>query len=551
MEVEVRTRGEDAHQGRAGGPPRTLGRYRVVTELGRGSTSIVYLGAVDGPAGFNKLFALKLLRPALAADPALVAMFLAEARVGAHLSHPNVVSTLEIDETGPLPFIVMEYLDGQPLQRLVTTARVAFKPLPLHMHLAALSGALEGLAHAHAAAGPDGKSLQIVHRDFSPHNVFVTSSGVPKLLDFGCAQSVGAVSAMPISAGHAAYMSPEQAAGAAVDARSDLYAAGVMVWEAVTRKRFWSDEASKVEILRALAARELPETRVSALAHAPADLRELVLKATSPDPSDRYQSASALQKDVQSALRANTPPSFDLRDLGLRLVTVFAAERTRMQAIINAAQESAVEGGERSPSSQPRAPEPQAPVAPAPVAPAPVSSARPGPLPSFPMPADGRSGWPALHRAVLVVAAALVVIAGVAAMRLGADDRPRPSAPVPAAAASVLEAPGAIAPEEPARLAGPSVPTVTEPSAPTVTEPSAPTVTEPAPVASARRPPGPFVARTRGPVSPVIVHVEATPHSAPPDAKHAVVDEAIVVSGSNPTGTRPSHPIDSVNPYGP
>ena len=124
----MRSGSENAHLARAAGShPRTLGRYRVVTELGRGSTSIVYLGAVNGPAGFNKLFALKLLRPALATDPALVAMFLAEARVGAHLNHPNVVSTLEIDESGPLPFIVMEYLDGQTLQRLLATARIAFK----------------------------------------------------------------------------------------------------------------------------------------------------------------------------------------------------------------------------------------------------------------------------------------------------------------------------------------------------------------------------------------------------------------------------------------
>src|SRR5450432_478846 len=100
MDSAVRKPGDQRHPGGAeSSGARTLGRFRVIAELGRGSTSIVYLGAVDGPAGFNKLFALKQLRPALAEDPALVGLFLAEARVGAELSHPNIVTTLEIDES--------------------------------------------------------------------------------------------------------------------------------------------------------------------------------------------------------------------------------------------------------------------------------------------------------------------------------------------------------------------------------------------------------------------------------------------------------------------
>ena len=562
----MRTGSEDAHLVRAAaGPPRSLGRYRVVTELGRGSTSIVYLGAVDGPAGFNKLFALKLLRPALAADPALVAMFLAEARVGAPLNHPNVVSTLEIDETGPLPFIVMEYLDGQTLQQLLTAARVAFKPLPLHMHLAAISGALEGLAHAHAATGPDGKSLQIVHRDFSPHNVFVTSSGAPKLLDFGCAQSVGAVSAMPTSAGHAAYMSPEQASGEAVDARSDLYAAGVMVWEAVTRKRFWPDEASKTDILSALAARRLPQARAIALGHVSDDLRSLVLKATAPHPSDRYQSAAALQEDLQKALRQITPPTFDLRDLGHRLTSVFASERARLQAIVKAAQESA-EGTERSPSSRPP-PVRSSPVPPRPrprdeipvglrsvpleqierAAAAPPSS----PLPSFPIATDEGRGRLAYRRpatlAAIAAAACLLLGAGLSAMHLGSEDRPPAGTPATtpqtASAATMVQA------EPPTRVApAPSA----APSATAFAEPVAADVPETVPVESLRRVPNPVGARSRPVAPPVTNHVDSLPQaSAPAGAKAAAIDQPIVVSGSNAAPARPVHPIDSVNPYGP
>lgn len=579
METEVRTSRDEPLLAQAqGAPPRTLGRYRVVTELGRGSTSVVYLGAVDGPAGFNKLFALKLMRPALAEDLALVALFLAEARVGAQLDHPNVVSTLEIDESGPLPFIVMDYLDGQPLQRLVSSARIAFKPLPLHMHLAAISGALEGLAHAHAAVGPGGP-LQIVHRDVSPHNVFVTSNGMPKLLDFGCAQTAEAPSAMMTSAGHAAYMSPEQASGRAVDARSDLYAVGVMLWEAVTRRRFWSDEASKTEILRALSARQLPDTRVSGLVHAPDDLRALILKATEADPSERYQSATALQEDLRRALRRITPPTFDLRDLGQRLVTVFAAERARLHALIKAQQETAASAAraraapamEPTSSRRPRTND-AGQHAPVPSSPPPIASAPSGPLPSFPMsteePREGslRRTW-----TIAAIAASLVVGAGLSAMRLGGDERSQ----TPAHANVPLEPVSAATMAEPPRasVAAPSPPS--EPVAPSsAPAPSgaanAAAFVEAAPVAPATAPAGetasvgtaaapaggvrrssvPTVARSRALGAPVVARVESAPSPPPPEAQRAPIDLPIGAPGSNPTA-RPSHPIDAVNPYGP
>jgi serine/threonine protein kinase len=555
MEVEVRTGPEKPPA--QGSPPRTLGRYRVVTELGRGSTSIVYLGAVDGPAGFNKLFALKLMRPALAEDPALVAMFLAEARVGAQLDHPNVVSTLEIDETGPLPFIVMDYLDGQPLQRLIATARIAFKPLPLHMHLAAISGALEGLAHAHAAVGPGGP-LQIVHRDVSPHNVFVTSSGMPKLLDFGCAQTAEAPSVMMTSAGHAAYMSPEQAAGSAVDGRSDLYAVGVMLWEAVTRRRFWSDEASKTEILRALAARELPDTRESGLANAPEDLRALIVKATAADPDDRYQSAAALQEDLQRALRRITPPTFDLRELGQRLVTVFATERARLQALIKAQQEIAL--AEPPPSSRARKPDPDGRTPPPSGPRPPIAAAPSGPLPSFPMsndPARGRS----LRRTwtIVAIAASLLMGAGLSALRLGADDRPqasaRASSPVETASAAAIAGPArasVAAPGPPLESAAPaSASAALEGASTSAPAEAAPRAAEAA--GGVRRNSAPLVARSRaGGAPPVVAHVESAPRpESPAPVPRAAIDQPIGGPGSSPTTPRPSHPIDAVNPYGP
>src|ERR1019366_2418928 len=276
-----------------------------------------------GPGGYRKLVALKVLRAALAVDPPAVPRFIAEARIGALLNQPNVVSTLEIEERETLPFIVMEFLDGEPLQRVLTSARMAFAPPPLHMHLAALSGALEGLAHAHAAVGPDGAPLHVVHRDVSPHNVFITNTGTPKLLDFGFAQAVDSPNTMLSSAARVAYMSPEQADRELVDARSDLFSIGVMAWEAVTRRRFWPEETSQAEILRALRSRDFPAGRVDALAKSPERLRAMTLKATAPDPDDRYATAAAFQPELRVAL-GEIAPAFAPHDLGHRVTTLFA-----------------------------------------------------------------------------------------------------------------------------------------------------------------------------------------------------------------------------------
>jgi serine/threonine-protein kinase len=508
MEVEVRARSEEGHLARPTGAPRTLGRYRLVTELGRGSTSIVYLAAVDGPGGFNKLFALKRLRPALADNPTFVRMFLAEARVGARLDHPNVVSTLEIDETDALPYIVMEYLDGQPLQKLLATAAAAFLHLPHHMHLAALSGALEGLTHAHAANEADGTPLQIVHRDVSPHNVFVTSTGTAKLLDFGCAQTAGAPWTIPTSAGHAAYMSPEQASGRPVDARSDLFSMGVMLWEAVARRRFWPDTATKADILSALASETLPTTRVTGLANAPEDLRAIVFQATAPRAAERYAHAAALQADLQKALRRLTPPAFELRELGHRLTTVFASERARLQTIVNEQQAAT----RRAPVSSPPPPQIVS------LLPKPAAAPDPGPLPSFPLPDLDRPERRAQRATWTIVALAASALVGAAASTVHTKptEAPRPIAP---AATATL----------PAAMATASNPPL--PSASAVLE--APL----APVASAsetalpppRRTPALIAARSHAPAPPPPLRVPESP----------------------PVAGRPSHPIDSVNPYGP
>jgi serine/threonine protein kinase len=537
-----------------GSLPRALGRYRIVAELGRGSTSIVYLGVLRGPQGYRKLLALKRLRAEFTRNPASVAMFLAEARLGARLSHPNVVSTLEIEEREDQPYIVMEYLDGQPLQQLVTGARVAFAPLPLHLHLAAISGGLEGLGYAHAAVGYDGAPLLVVHRDVSPHNIFVTVDGVVKLLDFGVAQAADSASTMPTSAGHIGYMSPEQAAGESVDFRSDLFAIGVMLWEAVTRKRFWPETSDKAQIVRALAARELPASRIGALANSPTELKAIIVKATAPDRDDRYESAAALQEDLRAILRLITPPNVGSHDLGRRLLTIFAGERARLRAALGAALESdddAAATSESSAAADTAADEPTHPTpAPRPAAtPMPGTVATtPGPLPAFASPVvPGPPTWATRSRGPAVAAVGLALVAGVVLSRLlvRSNESNEETHPSRAAAASVPSESAPVGPALNVRTEDPSTENRAAESASAIAQ------SEPdehrdsiAPNLRLAKPPSALGRREA-----VTAHVVESPNARPSNVPGLSGGDSVRVSENHATPTPPSRPIDSNNPY--
>src|SRR5438105_4376679 len=166
---------------------RTLGRYRVIAKLGQGGMAKVFLTVVPGPAGVQKLLVVKELRPELAHDEDIRTMFLDEARLAARLNHPNVVQTYEVGVERGHYFIAMEYLEGQPLNRL--WRRMAAEHMPLEMQLKILADALNGLHYAHELVDFDGTPLHVVHRDISPHNVFVTYDGQVKVVDFGIAKA--------------------------------------------------------------------------------------------------------------------------------------------------------------------------------------------------------------------------------------------------------------------------------------------------------------------------------------------------------------------------
>src|SRR5215468_3006277 len=203
-----------------------LRKYRLIAEIGKGGMADVYLAVVQGPAGFNKLVVIKKTRSELTRDPEFIAMFLDEARLAARLNHPNVVQTHEVGQEGDRYFIAMEYLDGQPLNRIRARAGSSFG---VNLQVRVLADVLAGLHHAHELCDFDGTPLGVVHRDATPQNVFVTYDGLIKVVDFGIAKAVdsSAETRTGVVKGKVTYMAPEQAKGDRVDRRADIFAVGV------------------------------------------------------------------------------------------------------------------------------------------------------------------------------------------------------------------------------------------------------------------------------------------------------------------------------------
>ncbi|MGE5785457.1 MAG: serine/threonine protein kinase [Myxococcales bacterium] len=274
--------------------------YRRLFELGRGGMARVYL-AESVVSGIRKLVVLKVLNPEFCADPEMRALFRREAELSAQMNHPNVVQVMAVVEYGNTPVIVMEYLDGTPLSLLLSEAGERL-PLPLHMHV--LSQVLAGLHHFHELRDLDGAPLNTVHRDVSPQNVMVLHDGPVKVLDFGIAKinaTNNQVTRSGTIKGKLHYMPPEQLFGeSGVDRRADIFAVGVMLWEAVADRRMWEGK-SEVELLRSLATGALPKLR-DFVPDVPEAVVEIVEHATDFDPENRYATALEMQMVIERTL---------------------------------------------------------------------------------------------------------------------------------------------------------------------------------------------------------------------------------------------------------
>jgi serine/threonine protein kinase len=364
------------------------GRHVPILELGRGGMADVKLAVARGPAGFNKLLVVKTLLANIEEDPDFVAMFLDEARLAARLNHPNVVVVNEVGEQNGRYFLAMEYLDGQPLQRVLARAAKRGEAFPRALWLRILCDALNGLHYAHELKEFDGTKLNVVHRDVTPENVFITYDGVVKLVDFGIAKAVGRTveTKMGVVKGKIGYLSPEQArAGhSVIDRRTDIFAAGVMIWEASAVRRFWAG-ANEMEILHRLNTGNYDPSPRTVRPEIPEALDAICRKALAHDVDQRYATAAELQKDLDLYLTSGAEPRVTSRDAADWIAERFAKEREKTQAAIEQALAELKRDGKTSgahltpaapPAAPPPKPRPETPPAPVSVAPKGSRSAR-------------------------------------------------------------------------------------------------------------------------------------------------------------------------------
>ncbi len=279
-----------------------LGRYETIRAVASGGMATVHLARALGAGGFERLVAIKVLHPHIQNEPDFVAMFLDEARLAAQVRHPNVVPTIDVS-TDPL-FLVMEYVEGPSLHAVQRDLRRQHKVVPIEVALRITLDLLAGLHAAHELTDSSGTLLNFVHRDVSPHNILLGVDGVTRITDFGVARAESRLSSTRGGQvkGKLAYMAPEQVRAAAVDRRSDVYAAGVVLHELLTNQPLFSADNDAALVSIVAAGRSEPPSGKNA--EVPAAIDEVCVKALSTDPELRYPTASDFSDALDEAARA-------------------------------------------------------------------------------------------------------------------------------------------------------------------------------------------------------------------------------------------------------
>jgi len=290
-----------------------FGRYLLCYELAAGGMGTVFLARAIGPAGFDRPVAIKRIHPHLQHQRELVDMFLDEARLTSRINHPNVCAVHDFGEVEGTYYIALEYLMGESVSTVMATLCRSARQLetPRWQAIAAriIAGACEGLHAAHTLKDEAGRPLNVVHRDVSPHNLFVTYDGAVKLLDFGVARAEDRLHQTVDGTvkGKYAYMAPEQTFGKDVDARADVWSLGVCLWEMLTGERLFRE---KNEMQTLLAVQSKTIRKPSAVrASVPEELDAIVMRALRRNPEARYETARALGRDLHEVLRRHPEPT--------------------------------------------------------------------------------------------------------------------------------------------------------------------------------------------------------------------------------------------------
>ncbi len=311
-------------------------RYELFDELASGGMAKVRLARVRGSAGFSRIVAVKQLHPHLASDREFVSMFTDEARLCSRIRHPNVVPTLDVVETDGSLLLVMEYVHGVSLSELRGRAREQGELLHPGIVAAILAEVLHGLHAAHEATDASGAGLHIVHRDVSPQNVLVGADGVARVVDFGVAKAIGRQNSTRDGQlkGKVAYMSPEQVCEQEVDRRTDVFAAAVVLWEALTGQRLFAADSAGAVINKVLSEPIRPPSEVVRAGNAgeriPPGLDAVVLRGLERNRNLRFQTAREMALALEAALPL--PPQTQVAELVERLASATLAKRRELLA---------------------------------------------------------------------------------------------------------------------------------------------------------------------------------------------------------------------------
>ena len=309
-----------------GGPER-VAHYDLLGELAIGGMATVYLGQAREPG--DPLVAVKSMRSEIASDESFTAMFLDEAELTSRIKHPNVVETLEIVSAGDRLLIVMEYVEGVPLGKLLENAYLQKLPMTAAVAAAILRDVLLGLHAAHELKDESGRPLNVVHRDISPQNVLVGIDGVARLLDFGIAKAASQKheTALGEIKGKLAYMPPEQQVAEPVDRRSDIWAAGVVLWETLVGRRLFFAQDEEEIVRQVFEGRIEPPSRAASV-EVPPEVDRIVQRALAQRREDRWWDAKQM---ADALVRAVTPaPKETVAAVVRRLGEVELSQRAQL-----------------------------------------------------------------------------------------------------------------------------------------------------------------------------------------------------------------------------
>ncbi|MDI1443403.1 protein kinase [Polyangium sp. 6x1] len=285
---------------------RKVGRYALYGEIASGGMATVHFGRLLGPSGFARTVAIKRLHPQFAKNPEFCSMFLDEARLAARIKHPNVVPILDMISEGGELLLVMDYVHGESLARVLKNMERGGSRPPLKIVSGVMASVLHGLHAAHDAVDERGAPLGIVHRDVSPQNVIIGADGTTRVLDFGVAKAMGRaqVTREGELKGKYAYMAPEQIRhGSSVDRRVDVFAAAIVLWEMLAVRRLFNGDSELAIIAQVTMNEILPLKQIGVAV--PPELEAVVMRGLARDPADRFQTA----REMAMALEAAVPPA--------------------------------------------------------------------------------------------------------------------------------------------------------------------------------------------------------------------------------------------------